>query len=100
MNEGGRRGKFMCQSATFYQPMAEMQYGTGYEVPFHANKLCDEYGIDTMAVGLIILWLMRCAKAGILTDEGTGIPISNMGTIGFIEVLLHKISMREGLAIS
>lgn len=92
----GKRGKFMCQSATFYQPMAEAVYGRGYEVPFQANKLCDEYGLDTMAMALILPWLMRCLKDGILTDEGTGIPISKVGSIEFIETLVRKIALREG----
>ena len=94
--EDGTRGKFMCQSATFYQPMAELQYGPGYEVPFHANKLCDEYGLDTMAVTMMIVWLIRCARAGILMDEDTGIPVSTLGTREFIETLTRKIAVREG----
>jgi aldehyde:ferredoxin oxidoreductase len=95
-SKDGKRGKFMCQSATFYQPMAEAHYGPGYEVPFQANKLCDEYGLDTMAVTLIIIWLIRCLRDGILTDESTGIPISKVGTAEFIETLVRKIALREG----
>jgi len=94
--EDGRRGKFMCQSATFYQPMAELHYGPGYEVPFHVNKLCDDYGLDTMAITLIVIWLMRCARAGILTDESTGIPVSKLGTVEFMETLVRKIALRQG----
>jgi aldehyde:ferredoxin oxidoreductase len=95
-SKDGRRGKFMCQSATFYQPMAEIVYGKDYEVPFHANKLCDEYGLDTMAVTLILIWLIRCLRDGILTDESTGIPISKVGSVEFIETLVRKIALREG----
>lgn len=80
-SQDGRRGKFMCQSATFYQPMAEMVYGRDYEVPFRANKLCDEYGLDTMAVTLVLVWMIRCLRDGILTDESTGIPISRVGSV-------------------
>ncbi|NQT48335.1 MAG: hypothetical protein HQ578_05110 [Chloroflexi bacterium] len=94
--EGGKKGKFMCQAATFYQPMAEMHYGPGREVPFRATKLCDDYGLDTMALALIIVWLMRCARAGILTDDSTGIPISRLGTLEFIETLVRKIALRQG----
>ena len=92
----GRRGKFMCLSATFYQPMAEMVYGRDYEVPFRANKLCDEYGLDTMAVTLVLVWMIRCLRDGILTDESTGIPISRVGSVEFIETLVRKIALREG----
>jgi len=94
--EDGKRGKFMCQAATFYQPMAERYYGPGYEIPFHATKLCDDYGLDTLAITLIIIWLQRCYRAGILTDESTGIPISKLGSLEFIETLVRKISLRDG----
>ena len=94
--EDGVSGKFMCQAATFYQPMAEMHYGPGPEVPFHAAKLCDDYGLDTMAISLIILWLARCARAGILNDENTGIPISKLGTMEFIDTLVTSIALRQG----
>jgi len=94
--EDGKRGKFMCQAATFYQPMAERYYGPGYEIPFQATKLCDDYGLDTLAITVIIIWLQRCYRAGILTDESTGIPISKLGSLEFIETLVKKISLRDG----
>jgi aldehyde:ferredoxin oxidoreductase len=65
-------------------------------VPFYATKLCDDYGLDTWAIEPMTLWLNRCYKAGILTDEGTGIPISKLGSLEFIETLVRKISLREG----
>ena len=92
----GQKGKFMCQPATFYRPMAEGYYGPGLDIPFHAAKLCDEYGLDTMTVSMIVLWLYRCLKAGILTDEDTGIPTSKLGSLEFIDALARKISLREG----
>jgi len=92
----GQSGKFMCQAATFYQALAEMQYGPGHEVPFRATKLCDDYGLDTMAMSMIIMWLMRCGSAGILSDDSTGIPISRAGSLDFIETLVRRISFREG----
>ena len=92
----GDRGKFMCQPATFYRPMAEGYYGPGLDVPFHAVRLCDDCGLDTMAVSMIVLWLFRCLKAGILSDESTGLPLSKLGSLEFIESLVRKMSMREG----
>ena len=92
----GDRGKFMCQPATFYRPMAEGYYGPGLDVPFHAVRLCDDCGLDTMAVSMIVLWLFRCLKAGILSDESTGLPLSKLGSLEFIESLVRRISLREG----
>ncbi|MBM4445095.1 MAG: hypothetical protein FJ020_07315 [Chloroflexi bacterium] len=93
---GGQRGKFMCQPATFYRPMAEGFYGPGLDVPFQAARLCDEYGLDTMTVSMMVLWLYRCLKAGILSDAETGIPTSRLGSLEFIETLVKKISFRQG----
>lgn len=93
----GRKGKLMCQSGTFYQAWSDAYYGQGSEAHFHANRTCDEYGVETMAMTVIIVWLMSCARQGILTDESAGVPISKAGSLEFIETLVRKISLREGL---
>ena len=92
----GTKGKFVCHSAFFYQPWAEEYYGTWNDVPFHATKLCDDYGLDTKAVDLIISWLDGCYKAGVLTEKDTGLPLSAIGSAEFIEALVKTISLREG----
>jgi aldehyde:ferredoxin oxidoreductase len=94
--QDGKTGKFVCHSAYIYQPWAERYYGDWNDVPFHATKLCDNYGLDTVDTDLIISWLNECYKAGILTDENTGIPLSKLGSEEYIESLTRKISMREG----
>ena len=93
----GSKGKFMCHSAFFYQPHTDKYYGEWNDVPFIANKLCDSYGLDAVAIDLMINWLQRCYKAGIVTDESIGMPISKLGSQEFIEILIKKISLREGL---
>jgi len=45
---GGKEGKSMCGSATFYVLRAQKYYGEQTEVPFLANMICNEYGIDTI----------------------------------------------------
>ncbi|MBW2143708.1 MAG: hypothetical protein JRG75_04845, partial [Deltaproteobacteria bacterium] len=92
----GQKGKFMCQSAIVYQPYAEAYYGQANEVPFHATKLCDDYGLDTMALAVIMFWISRCVQSGILSDETTGMPVSKIGSLEFIETLVKKISLRDG----
>lgn len=94
--QDGRKGKFVCHSAFFYQPHTDEYYEEWNDVPFHANKLCDDYGLDAVAVDLIINWLERCHKAGILNDENTGIPLSKLGSQEYIDVLIRKISHRDG----
>ncbi|MEE8174501.1 MAG: aldehyde ferredoxin oxidoreductase N-terminal domain-containing protein [Dehalococcoidia bacterium] len=95
--EDGQKGKFMCGSSLLYQSRALKYYGEWTDVPFYANKLCDSYGLDTQAIDLMISWLQACYKAGILTDENTGIPLSQVGSLEFIETLLRKVSLREGI---
>jgi aldehyde:ferredoxin oxidoreductase len=102
----GKIGKVMCQSGLFYQPRPPQDFAQPRgkvtsatewdDVAFSANRLCDEYGLDTNSLEVIINWLTRCFQAGILTDEGTGLPLSRVGSLEFIETLVRKISLREG----
>ena len=92
----GTKGKFMCGSSMFYQGLAYKYYGEPNEVPFLATKLCDDYGMDAFGIASSITWLRRCRRNGILTDEGTGIPISEKGSLEFIQTLVKKISLRDG----
>jgi len=93
----GKKGKYMCQSGIFYQYRAQRYYGEWNEVPFHANRLCDEYGIDTRVLEAMLAWLSRCHKAGVLTDENSGLPLSQFGSLEFIEALVKMIAFREGM---
>ena len=92
----GQTGKYMCQSAIFYEVRAQRYYGKVTEVSYHATKMCDDYGMDTRGVETMIMWLSRCFRAGVLTEEGTGLPLSKMGSREFIETLLHRIAFRKG----
>jgi len=95
--EDGDTGKFICQSALFYIVRAQRFYGNSKDAPYLANKFCDDFGMDTRAVETMIMWLNRCNKAKILTEEDTGILFSKIGSVEFIKNLLHKISFREGI---
>jgi aldehyde:ferredoxin oxidoreductase len=97
-DKGGREGKFICGQVGFYQVRAQRYYGEQdwSEVPFHAAMLANDYGVDVFALGTMMMWLSRCYRAGILTDENTGIPFSRMGSLEFLETLVRKLSLREG----
>ncbi|MBL7119261.1 MAG: hypothetical protein ISS53_01100 [Dehalococcoidia bacterium] len=94
--EDGSKGKFMCQSALFYQLWAYRYYGEQNDVPFYANRLCDDYGLDTWALEAMLAWLYRCYRAGLTSEENTGLPMSKLGSLEFIETLVRMISFREG----
>ncbi len=95
-NPAGDERKFMCQAALFYETRAQRYYGKDTDTAFKATEVCDDYGIDTRAMETMIMWLSRCHKAGILTEERTGIPLSQIGSYEFIETLVRKIARREG----
>lgn len=92
----GQKSKFMCQASRFYQARTEKFYGEKTEVPFLTTYLCNQFGIDTNALEVMVLWLWRCFQAGIITDEVAGIPISKAGSLEFIETLVKKLALREG----
>ena len=91
----GSERKFMCQAAMFYETRAQRYYGNT-DAALKATELCDDFGLDTRSTETMIMWLSRCHKSGILTDEGTGIPLSKIGSYEFIETLLRKIAHRDG----
>jgi aldehyde:ferredoxin oxidoreductase len=95
--DDGQKGKFMCGSSYFYMIWANLYYGRATDVPFQANQLCDDYGIDTHVMEPMLVWLANCRQAGILTEEETGLPFSNMGSLEFIDALVKKISYRDGI---
>lgn len=92
----GRKGKFICHAAFFYQPWTDKYYGDWSDVAFEATWLCDTYGLDAVPLDFMINWLHLCHQAGILTDESTGIPVSKLGSAEFIQTLVRKIAFREG----
>ncbi len=94
--EDGSERKFMCQAALFYQTRAERFYGGPTRAPLRATEVCDDYGLDTRATETMIMWLSRCHKSGLLSDEQTGIPLSKMGSTEFIESLVSRVARREG----
>jgi aldehyde:ferredoxin oxidoreductase len=94
--DNGKTGKYMCQSRFFYYAWALGYYGEENDASFHAEQVCDEYGLDTWTLQSLLEWLCECFNAGVLTEEETGIPISKIGSVEFIEKVVKMISLREG----
>lgn len=94
--ENGKSGKHMCQSRFFYMRHAWGYYSEENDVPFLANRICDEYGIDTWQVQLLIEWLLRCHSEGHISAEESGLPLDKAGSLEFIESLVRKTSLKEG----
>jgi len=94
--ENGTTGKYMCQSRFFYLPWSWGYYGEENDVPFYANQLSDDYGLDAVELQDTLDWLNRCYQAGLITEKSTGLPMSKLGSLEFIETLVRMISLREG----
>jgi aldehyde:ferredoxin oxidoreductase len=61
-----------------------------------ANKLCDEYGIDTISTGVTIAFAMECYEKGLVTSKDTdGIELT-WGNHDAIISMVEKIAEREG----
>ncbi len=93
----GTKGKFACGAAAFYQDVAKKYYGQSTDVPFLVERMCDEYGVDVNSVATTITLLGRGAATGLISEKETGIPISKIGSLEFMETLLKKVVGREGI---
>ncbi len=92
----GTSGKFMCQSRFFYLPLAWDHYGCDNDVPFLANRLCDDYGVDTWEIQALLDWLLRCHAEGVLDGVDTGLDFAQAGSLRFIQDLVRMVALRQG----
>ncbi|MCS6910443.1 MAG: aldehyde ferredoxin oxidoreductase C-terminal domain-containing protein, partial [Anaerolineales bacterium] len=61
----------------------------------YANKLANEYGMDTIGVGATIAWAMECFENGVLTEAEIGFP-AKFGDAEAMVRLTELIGKREG----
>ena len=85
-----------CASAYFYVPWDQLYHGKATENPFIATSLCDRYGLCTAETANVIHWLYECFKKGILSDQETGLPLSKIGSLEFIEALVDQVVNKKG----
>jgi len=97
--ENNRQYKSFCQSSAVYLGPAFKYYGQNEQaadVNRLANRLCDQYGLDTAIFSPMLEWLSQCHEKGFITESETGLPFSRFGSQEFLETIVHKISYREG----
>ncbi len=85
-----------CAAAYFYVPWDQMFHGTGTGVSFLATSLCDRFGLCTGEMANINTWLYNCFKKGILSEDETGLPLSKIGSLEYIETLVNMITTKQG----
>jgi aldehyde:ferredoxin oxidoreductase len=63
---------------------------------YHADRLCDEYGLDTISVGATIAFAMELMERDILSiDETDGINLRFGNHKAMVE-MIHQIARRQG----
>jgi aldehyde:ferredoxin oxidoreductase len=60
-----------------------------------AEELCDQFGLDTISVGVTIAFAMECAERGLLTEREIGMPL-RWGDHRAIIRLIEMTARREG----
>jgi len=63
---------------------------------YHADRLCDEYGMDTISVGATIAFAMELMERNILSvEEADGIDLRFGNHKAMVE-MIHRIARRQG----
>ena len=82
-------------------PEYETMYSLGSEVGngdpvtlAEANRLCEEYGMDTLTAGVTVAWALEMGERGQLREEGLALRFGDRASI---LGLLHRIGRREGI---
>ena len=60
------------------------------------NWYCDEYGLDTISMGVTASFLMECVQRGYISTQDVGYDLS-WGHIEAVDQLLHETARGEGL---
>ncbi len=92
-NLEGLRG---CQAMEFYLPWIYGREDEPLKTLFDAPTITNDYSIDTFELQSMVDWLYACYKDGALTERETGLPLAKIGTLEFLEKLLHAIAQRQG----
>ncbi|MEW6566899.1 MAG: aldehyde ferredoxin oxidoreductase family protein [Chloroflexota bacterium] len=61
-----------------------------------ANKICDEYGLDTIGTGATVAWAMECYEKGLLSQAEIGFP-APFGDAEAMVRLAESIAQRQGI---
>ncbi|MGD9142462.1 MAG: aldehyde ferredoxin oxidoreductase N-terminal domain-containing protein [Dehalococcoidia bacterium] len=85
-----------CQAMEYYLPWIYGHEDEPVKTLFDAPTLANDYSIGTFELQHMVEWLYACYKSGVLTEEETGLPLSEIGTREFLDTLLYKIAHREG----
>ena len=95
----GEEGIRKCQTGGFYKMWDMKLHGHLTEASFQATTLANEYSICAVELRSLLLWLDKCFEQGILSERDTGLPLSEMGSLEFLETVIKKICFKEGFGV-
>jgi len=61
-----------------------------------ANKICNDFGLDTIGAGATIAWAMECFANGLLTEKEIGFP-APFGDARAMVRLTEMLAQRQGI---
>jgi aldehyde:ferredoxin oxidoreductase len=95
-NSSGVEGIRKCQTGMYYAKWDKQLNKKITDISFYATELANDYSLCILELLFLMLWLERCVGKGLLTEKETGLPLSRMGSMEFIETMIKKISYQEG----
>jgi aldehyde:ferredoxin oxidoreductase len=67
------------------------------DVIIEADRLCDEYGMDTISCGVAIGFAMECFESGLISKKQTEGLQLKFGSEDAVLELIHRIANRKGI---
>ena len=89
-------GHIRCAASSIYSKYDVAFNKEATPLTKYFSIACNRFGLDTRDVAFILTWLSGCYQAKILTEENTGLPLSEMGSRRFADALLYAIANRQG----
>jgi len=69
------------------------------EAIIHANRLCNDLGLDTISTGGVIAFAMECHQRGLLDDSELSLEWGDVDTLlGLIQYIAHRHGLGDLLA--
>ena len=69
------------------------------EAIIHANRLCNDLGLDTISTGVVIAFAMECHQRGLLDDADFSLEWGDVDTLlGLIRAIAHRRGLGDLLA--
>jgi aldehyde:ferredoxin oxidoreductase len=87
---------FCVRSYMYLESMTDDPEKGYSKVTWQAAKLADLYGLNSWELMAIVPWLNDCYREKLISEKETGLPLSEIGSMKFISVLLDKMANREG----